>query len=158
MDEEARPRRAMSSQFSRVPSEEGLKRLPRLRERDGPTLGGGGAARKIVRLEFSFETITSLAGTARQRERRYAHTRYVCVFTRARATPSTSTAAYIEPRASARIVRTVRGALAWYQQDRASGYRTYVRSYARTNACRHAGSLSFYESTCGASRNAGNAR
>lgn len=71
MDEEARPRRAMSSQFSRVPSEEGLKRLPRLRERDGPTLsggggGGGGAARKtIVRLEFSFETITSLAGTAR---------------------------------------------------------------------------------------------
>lgn len=68
--EEARPRRAMSSQFSRVPSEEGLKRLPRLRERDGPTLsgggGGGGAARKtIVRLEFSFEAITSLAGTAR---------------------------------------------------------------------------------------------
>lgn len=35
MDEEARPRRAMSSQFSRMPSEEGLKRLPRLRERDG---------------------------------------------------------------------------------------------------------------------------
>lgn len=67
MDEEARPRQAMSSQFSRVPSEEGLKRLPRLRERDGPTLGGGGgAARKtIVRLEFSFETITSSVGTAR---------------------------------------------------------------------------------------------
>lgn len=64
MDEEARPRRAMSSQFSRVPSEQGLKRLLRLRERDGPTLGEA-ARETIMRLEFSFETITSLAGTAR---------------------------------------------------------------------------------------------
>lgn len=68
MDEEARPRQAMSSQFSRfVPSEEGLKRLPRLRERemDRSRRRRRRSCEENDHAEFSFETITSLVGTAR---------------------------------------------------------------------------------------------
>lgn len=102
MGEEARPRRAMSSQFSRVPSEEGLKRLPRLRERDGPTLGAAQrrscegndrAAGILVRDDY----VISRNGTV-TREEICPYAICVCIYARpCRATPSISTSTLCIP-------------------------------------------------------------
>lgn len=134
----ARPWRAMSSQFSRVPSRERLKRLPRLRERNGQTRGGEArrrgdrAAGILLRDDYVISRNDPVT-----REERYAHTR--CVFTHVHARVT-----FILP--LPRVCKIESRGYSAVPTTRTGGWIGYVP--ARHNCCVLArGSLSFDQSS-----------